>query len=596
MDVLCELRDECGPDPDNEDYFRAVDDLVESGCTDMLRRLVKAGMIPLELDYDEEGLGAELVYLAVVWFNDISFVKMLLEAGASPNYSHPNHERYPLLGSVGDMEMMRLLLEHGAVDSGGGGADTALLEAVHNGDDDVVRLLLEYLGAQYYCDGYTHSYIAEALKESHYHIAYLLWKAGFRKFTTASGDNVLAEAVLADDARLAVLLVGFGAGTEEAAEALGSKGGFVTELLGRPGLRGILLAQMALEEDDAKVLAALEAEYGVPTDAEAVAELADFLGVDMESENSDEWTPLHNAASNGKAEVVQFFLDRGADIEARNNDGSTPLHTAACYGHADVVKLLLDRGADIEARNNDGSTPLHTAYGQAEVVSLLLDRGADMKAKDEHGKTALHSAVESHWWVKVWETEEVVRLLLDRGADIEAKDLCGSTALHYAAADSRGRGNVVRLLLDRGADIEAKNNDGSTVLYNAADSRNKVKMVRLLLDRGADTEAKNNDGTTALCIAARHGNTRAVKRLLNMGADAQATDAAGKTAMGLAVEALLADKLKEANVKNLLKAGLPATAADAEALIAGLEAKDPKAAAKQRKGRSSLYNLMLAQA
>jgi len=48
------------------------------------------------------------------------------------------------------------------------------------------------------------------------------------------------------------------------------------------------------------------------------------------------WTPLHEAANHGHAEVVSYLLDNGANINAPGMDGDTPLHDAVENDHFTV--------------------------------------------------------------------------------------------------------------------------------------------------------------------------------------------------------------------------------------------------------------------
>lgn len=59
--------------------------------------------------------------------------------------------------------------------------------------------------------------------------------------------------------------------------------------------------------------------------------------------------------------------------------GSTPLHRAAQEGAAGLIELLLAWGAEVDPADDDGATPLWEAvrHGQDDAVRLLLAAGAD---------------------------------------------------------------------------------------------------------------------------------------------------------------------------------------------------------------------------
>ncbi len=52
------------------------------------------------------------------------------------------------------------------------------------------------------------------------------------------------------------------------------------------------------------------------------------------------WTPLHYAASRGRAQTARMLIAHGAIINAPGPDGTTPLMMAALSGNAEVVDLL----------------------------------------------------------------------------------------------------------------------------------------------------------------------------------------------------------------------------------------------------------------
>ena len=74
-----------------------------------------------------------------------------------------------------------------------------------------------------------------------------------------------------------------------------------------------------------------------------------------------------------------MFLDCGADPNEKDECGQTPLHNAARDGRAEIVRALLEGGADPNAEDEDGETPLRIAAeeGHTEITQALLDAVAN---------------------------------------------------------------------------------------------------------------------------------------------------------------------------------------------------------------------------
>jgi len=98
----------------------------------------------------------------------------------------------------------------------------------------------------------------------------------------------------------------------------------------------------------------------------------------------EQTTPLHRAASQGRADRARQFVDDGEDLNCQDFYGETPLHKAAREAHLHVAELLVTHGASINARDNYGLTPLHwtVLVGSETVAAFLLDAGADVNARD----------------------------------------------------------------------------------------------------------------------------------------------------------------------------------------------------------------------
>jgi ankyrin repeat protein len=47
---------------------------------------------------------------------------------------------------------------------------------------------------------------------------------------------------------------------------------------------------------------------------------------------ANRWTPLHEAANHGEAEITDLLLNAGANVNARGLANDTPLHDACVNG------------------------------------------------------------------------------------------------------------------------------------------------------------------------------------------------------------------------------------------------------------------------
>jgi ankyrin repeat protein len=73
------------------------------------------------------------------------------------------------------------------------------------------------------------------------------------------------------------------------------------------------------------------------------------IGADRKATDLNGNTFYHLAARDGRAEIVQAFID-DIDLANVNKDGDTPLHLAAKSGHLSIVELLLHK-SKLDIRN-----------------------------------------------------------------------------------------------------------------------------------------------------------------------------------------------------------------------------------------------------
>lgn len=155
----------------------------------------------------------------------------------------------------------------------------------------------------------------------------------------------------------------------------------------------------------------------------------------LNAKNSKGLTPLSVAVGKGWGEyyidtrMITPLLDAGAEVNAVNNHRQTALHLAVW--DPDALHLLLQHKADVNAADENGTTPLMAALEEKEVeplvVEYLLEAKADVNVKLNHS-TPLHLAVKKNLM------DETV-LLLAAEADVNVKDAEGKTPFDYAEGE-----------------------------------------------------------------------------------------------------------------------------------------------------------------
>ena len=107
-------------------------------------------------------------------------------------------------------------------------------------------------------------------------------------------------------------------------------------------------------------------------------------------------TALATAADAGRAETVEFLLDRKANTDVKDNQGFTPLHLAVRRGRLDIVRILVRHGADVNAVTAAGNTPMHLAlrHNNTEIAAFLAGAGANGNVPNQSGKTPMQMALD----------------------------------------------------------------------------------------------------------------------------------------------------------------------------------------------------------
>ena len=199
----------------------------------------------------------------------------------------------------------------------------------------------------------------------------------------------------------------------------------------------------------------------------AVVDALVAAGCQLEAETSQGCTACYYAAQLNQVEVLRRLIRAGADVNRATScsKGLRPLHVAAQNGHAAVIDCLLAARAVVDSCNSDGVTALIVAsqQGKLEAVRSLIRGGAGVNLTCICPKglsaTALMLASQCNH-------PSVVEALLEAGADVNfARPESGVTALMLAC--NVGSEACVRALLAGGADPRMVAHKGGTALVFA---------------------------------------------------------------------------------------------------------------------------------
>ena len=334
---------------------------------------------------------------------------------------------------------------------------------------------------------------------------------------------------------------------------------------------------------------------------------------------------LHSAASAGALESVRFLTDEGIDPNYKPEGGysarirgRSPLHFAVETGNAEIVSLLIKAGASVFTTDSNGATPLHVAtqYGQKTLAQILIKiMGARAHIRDKNGTTPLHIAArQGHrdltaqllFLQNQGLRQRVEKFLKSstKSADlshlVDVKNKFGLSPLHYAALG--GHEEVAKLLLQQGATINTFNAQGLTPLFLASRDGHEGIVELLSSQQEANLESGDEEAHTPLCVAVANGHLRIFARLLRRGANPHAKDKNGMIPLHIAakrgntdaVKSLLKtlDRGKRGNINELDNAGntplLYATATGKEDLVEALVTAGADVSARNRKGETSL--------
>ena len=115
----------------------------------------------------------------------------------------------------------------------------------------------------------------------------------------------------------------------------------------------------------------------------------------FESENADQYSPLHIAAK-FDFELFMEIESKFKDKNPSNSNGDTPLHCAVGNGHLETCQWIIARniGNDLNIADRNGFTPLHIAalVDNLKIYQLIATNVENKSPKNNLGITPLQIA------------------------------------------------------------------------------------------------------------------------------------------------------------------------------------------------------------
>jgi len=228
-------------------------------------------------------------------------------------------------------------------------------------------------------------------------------------------------------------------------------------------------------------------EAAARNDVDEVRRLLE-LGVSPDSTNEDGLTALHQCCIDDSEEMMKVLVDFDADVNSADSEQWTPLHAAATCGHLHLVKFLIEKGANLLAVNGDGNMPYDIC--EDETTLSFIENEMAKKGVTQELIDATRAQTEQVM------LEDLKQLAAD-GGDLEYRDQHGATPLHIAAAN--GYLQVLEFLLDNHVSTEVVDNDQWQPLHAGA-CWGHLEAVEILAQNGADISAVTRSGETPFDI------------------------------------------------------------------------------------------------
>ncbi|XP_043483437.1 ankyrin-1-like [Leptopilina heterotoma] len=221
------------------------------------------------------------------------------------------------------------------------------------------------------------------------------------------------------------------------------------------------------------------------------------------------YSPLVDAVQWDRLEILQFLINNGLKSEnCIANDDLKLLYKSFLENRIDIFKYLVDEG--FKTTKSLLHDAIHKRY--LNMWKYLLTCSSKIDANIAESENLFHWAVRSG-------LVETVKNVVDKKENID-NDSSSSKLAVYIAVEN-GNEEILQILLKANYSFESCFEDRSPL--HVAATFQDVGLVKILLSAGADVNSQTKNSLTPLHFAACAGQPKIVKFLLENGADPSAS-------------------------------------------------------------------------
>ena len=231
-----------------------------------------------------------------------------------------------------------------------------------------------------------------------------------------------------------------------------------------------------------------------------------------DKKDTEHWTPLYHAVSEGQIEIVNYLLKNKADVTVKTGRGWNVYHQAAYNDSLQILQVLIMHNNDyVNDVDKENVTPLYHAVckDNIEIVKYLLKNEADVTVKVE-SLNVYHIAA-SNGYLQILQA-----LIMHNNDYVNDVDKKNSTPLYHAVC--KDNIEIVNYLLKNEADVTVKVE--SFNVYHIAANNGYLQILQALIMHNNDyVNYVSKENLTPLYHAVCKDNIEIVKYLLNNKAD-----------------------------------------------------------------------------